>query len=169
MPFLLVRSGDLTADSVLRNIAVRRFLLAGLAALALVAGPLIYPLASSRTLAQASERTIFDATIVAIPPAAAAPCMLVGTGRITARAVLTGHPAPQPVTLRLAGYEQGTPVVGASLPVGRDEVGTTLPLTDGLVCWTVEVSPAVDLSTADVTERSAYVQYVALTMTLAPE
>ncbi len=83
--------------------------------------------------------------------------------------MLTGHPAPQPVTLRLTGYQASAPVVGATLPVSRDEVSATLPVTAGPVCWTVEVSPPVDLRAADAAERSAYVQYVALTMTLEPD
>ena len=149
---------------------MQRFRLALCAALTVLAGlaPAIV-MAPPIAEAQVSERTIFDATVVAIPPATVAPCVLLESGRLTARAALTGHPAPQPVTLHLTGYQGDEPVVGANLAVGRDETSATLPLTGGLVCWTVAVSPTVDVNVTDPAERSAYVQYVALKLTLTPE
>ncbi len=160
---------DMAQDSVVRTSSVRIFVLAWLAALALSVGLPHDSMRRVHASAQGAERTIFDATIIAIPPVAAATCVLIGNGRVAARARLTGQAAPQPVTLRLTGYQQYVPVVGAALPVGRDEISTTLPVAEGSMCWTVEVSPPVDLRAADAAERSAYAQFVTLTMTFEPD
>ena len=146
------------------SVLVRHVVLLLLTGLLPVPGPAPTPVS-----AQEVERTIFDAIVIAIPPAASAPCVLVEQGRLTARAALTGHPAPQPVTLQVTASQGSGLEVGASLPVGREEVSTTLPVVDGPLCWTVTVAPPIDLSTASPAERSAYVQYVALRLTLAPE
>ena len=118
--------------------------------------------------AQGAERTVFDATIQVIPPVAQAPCMQLEDGILTARAVLTGDAQPQPAVLKLSGYQNFEAVVGAELVLSRDETSTSLPLKGGLWCWSIEVSPPIDLQQADVAQRSAYVQYVAVKLTLVP-
>ena len=149
---------------------MRRSPLAASAALVLLIGLAIalvaFPASGS---AQPSERIVFDATIMAIPPSTNALCMRLEDGELTVRAMLTGDREPQPTVLQITGYQEAEAVIGATLAVEGTEVSTTLPLKGGIWCWSIEVSPPTDLSGADIAQRSFYVQYVAVTMTLTPK
>ena len=136
------------------------------AACALVLGAALALLVAPATQsAQLPERVVFDATVQVIPPHADPPCMRLEAGVLTTRAVLTGEGRPVPAALRVAGYESFQVVVDAELELSREEVATSLPLDGGIWCWKIDATLPPGVTVA---ERSIYVQYVDVKMTLAP-
>jgi len=115
--------------------------------------------------AQPAERTVFDATVLAIPPRIGAPCMQIGAGGLTVRARSVPQPRPLPTTLLLWGYRDGVVAMGTSIALGPDEVSATLPPSDDAWCWSIEIETPPDLASAGEIERSTHAQLVSLTIT----
>lgn len=119
-------------------------------------------------LAQPTERTVFDATVLAIPPRIGAPCIQIGAGGLTVRARTVPQPRALPATLRLWGYRDGIIAMGTTLALATDEVSATLPPSADAWCWSIEIETPPDIANAGEAERSTHAQPVSLTITTSP-
>ncbi len=134
---------------------MRLIMRAATAALHLVFGVCLAAATSTPLgLAQPTERTVFDATVLAIPPRIGAPCIQIGAGGLTVRARTVPQPRALPATLRLWGYRDGIVAVSATLPPSADAW-----------CWSIEIEAPPDVASAGDAERGTYAQLVSLTMT----
>jgi len=139
---------------------------AATAARSLAFGAWLAVVASNTTgSAQPVERTVLDATILAVPPRIGAPCMQIGAGGLTVRARSIPQSRPLPTTLLLWGYRDGVVAMGTSIALGPDEVSATLPPSADAWCWSIEIETPPDVANAGEVERSTHAQLVSLTIT----
>jgi hypothetical protein len=142
----------------------------GLATL-LTIGLLCWP--NEATEAQ-GERVVFDAIVMAVPPAQLGPCLQLEAGQLTVRARNTGD-APwggrvelRPTIFRLYGYRGSDPAGTVDFPIGERESSITVPLGGALYCWGFDVDAPVTMNSG-MAARTNYSQFIALKMTLLPQ
>lgn len=142
---------------------MRRPLLAATLLFAVLVSTAYAQLFPSTPAGQPTGTVLIDATFRAIPPADDAPCMAIGAGNLTVRAVNRDEGQIRPVTFYLNGYRGMDPGARIELQITPQESAVTVPLAGALYCWSIGVDAPVRADDS-MSVRTNYAQAVALTM-----
>lgn len=151
---------------------MRRAVIAALAAVLLTTWPVqaqLFPSGPGSTPpAEPAARVLLDTTLYVNPPTEEDLCMVLDAGQVTVTAKRLSTPIePRPASFRLRGF-MADPEANATLTINDVESSVTLPVKGiDRYCWSVSVD-APDAQGLSMAQRGAYVQRIALRITLAP-
>lgn len=151
---------------------MRRSILAALTALLLLAWPAqaqLFPTTPGAAPAPSTERVLVDTTLYVNPPKTEGLCMTLDPGQVTVTAKRIENAInPRAASFQLSGL-MADPDANIKLTVGDAEASASTRVTGGwFYCWSVKVD-APETEGMSNAQRGAYVQKIAVRITLAPQ
>lgn len=155
---------------------MRQPVLAALAALLVLAWPAhaqLFPTTPSSEPAPStpSDRVLLvDAVLYVNPPTQEGLCMAIAAGQVTVtvRRVTEAVEQPRPARFGLYGF-MVDPDTRIEIPISNQEVTTTTHVNGSShYCWSVHID-APETRDMSMAQRGAYIQTVAVRITLAPQ
>ncbi len=146
-------------------------------AAALVAGLALALLASVTTAQHTSGHVLMDMTVRVAPGATEGHCLLLdaGTLEVSLRSVddLADGPSGPPVfalgPYRTRPAQAGSPPEIEGIRVTRDRITTTLPVVEGLYCYSFAAGSTPEIDALPSREQATQFRFVTIRMTLTPQ